>query len=117
MPRQVGSELASIGQHRIQLAIEALHQLLGPLLEFSIRAAAVAKIGDGDPVDELATWIELGDEGIDLARIEGECGCHEGARYHARGGPRGVTVTCLQLAWCMLVAPRPYAPAGTVPRR
>jgi hypothetical protein len=32
-----------------------------------------------DPVDELATWIEPVDEGVDLAPIEGES-YHEGAR-------------------------------------
>ena len=44
MTRQLGSELASLGQYRTQLAVEALHQLLSPLLEFSITAAAVAEI-------------------------------------------------------------------------
>ena len=80
MTRQVSSELASVGQHRTQITVEALHQLLSPFLEFSITAAAVAEIADGDAIDELATRIELGDEGVDLARIEGESGCHEGAR-------------------------------------
>jgi hypothetical protein len=72
MTRQVGSELAGIDQHRTQLAIEALHQFLSPPLESAVTAAAVAKITDGDAVDELATGIELSDEDVDLARIEGE---------------------------------------------
>jgi hypothetical protein len=80
MTRQVGGELTSVGQHLIEFAVKALHQLLSPLLEFSITAAAVAEIADGEAVDELATRIELGDEGVDLARIEGESRCHEGAR-------------------------------------
>ena len=80
MTRQVGGELAGLGQHRAQLAVEALHQLLSTLFESSVTATAVAEIADGDAVDELATRIELGDEGVDLARIEGESGCHEGAR-------------------------------------
>ena len=65
MTRQIRSELASLGQHCTQLAIETLHQLLSPLHEFSITAAAVAEIADGDAVDVLATRIELGDEGVD----------------------------------------------------
>ena len=74
MTCQVGGELASIDQHRTQLALETLHQFLSPLLEFAITAVEVEKILDGDPVDEL------GDEGIDLARPEGESGRHEDAR-------------------------------------
>ena len=54
MTRQVGSEPGSLGQHRTQLALEALHQLVSLLLEFSITAAAVAEIADGDAIDELA---------------------------------------------------------------
>jgi hypothetical protein len=77
MTRQVGSELAGIDQHRTQLAIEALHQFLSPLLEFSITAAAVAKIADGEAINELTPGIELSDVSVDLARIEGEARRHE----------------------------------------
>jgi hypothetical protein len=80
MTHQVGSELAGIDQHCAQLALEALHQFLGPLLEFAITAAAITKIADRDAADELATWIELGDEGVDLARLEGESGYYKDLR-------------------------------------
>ena len=59
MACQVGSELVGIDHHRAQLALAALHEFLGPLLEFAITAAAITKITDGDAVDELATWIGL----------------------------------------------------------
>ena len=52
MTRQIRSELASLGQHCTQLAIETLHQLLSLPHEFSITAAAVAEIADGDAIDE-----------------------------------------------------------------
>jgi hypothetical protein len=106
MTRQVGSELASIYQQGTQLAIEALHQFRSALLELAITAAAVAKIADGDAVDELATGIELGDVSVNLARIKGETRRVTNRTIARRGGARGVTVTCLQLAWRMIAAAR-----------
>ena len=56
--------LVSVGHEGASLVLEALHP------EPSIAAAAIDEPADGEPIDQLAARVELGDIGVDLSGIE-----------------------------------------------
>jgi hypothetical protein len=108
--------MVALTPQRANFAFEALHQFVGSSFETTVAPAAIAETMDREPIDALTPGIELGDEFVDLAWIEGEARCHEPDDSAARRRS-GASLSHACNSLNASSQPPAPTPAGTAPRR